>query len=356
MRFAIADEDGAIGIAEDTMRAGHFAAEGIAIGAIALLIEPGDEFEVAGFRVHHADGMAFAVGEPRVAFGVDGDAFRAAERGFFGGAAIAGEAAFAGAGDVEDLSGLEVEFEDLVPLACGEPEIALLVEIERAWAFERRAADGRAIGRRARFAHTGKGADRAGFHIDLADDVVADVADIQIALRSKLDAVRLLELGVLRRTTIAAVTRLAVSSDGGDDLGLEVDFAHGVVGHVHDVEIAFRIETQFVRQIEGGLQRRPTIAAVTFGPGARDGADRAIRRHTTDALPGVFAEPDRAVRAAHDAEGIVDRGLRRGAAIAITALHAGAGKGRDRPLGGGQQGAGSKEQGKKRGAKFHGGF
>jgi hypothetical protein len=44
----------------------------------------------------------------------------------------------------------------------------------------------------------------------LADDVVADVADVKVALGTELQAVRLLELRVLvRRAAVAAVARFA---------------------------------------------------------------------------------------------------------------------------------------------------
>ena len=78
MRFAVADEHRAVGVAKDTVRTRHFALERIAIRAVALLIEPGDEFEIAGLHVDHANGVALAVGEPDVALGIDRNALRSA--------------------------------------------------------------------------------------------------------------------------------------------------------------------------------------------------------------------------------------------------------------------------------------
>ena len=83
-----------------------------------------------GFGFKQADGMAFAIGEPGVAFTVDGDAFRAAERGFFSRASIASEAFFTRAGDVMNGAGGEIKFEDLIPLAGAKPEVACLVEVQ----------------------------------------------------------------------------------------------------------------------------------------------------------------------------------------------------------------------------------
>ena len=106
--LAVADVDAAVFVGVDAVGAGHFAFEGVGGGAVAFFAGAGDEFDVAGFGVDHADGVAFAVGEPDVALCVDGDAFGAGEGGVFGGAAVACEAAFAGAGDVVDEAGFEV--------------------------------------------------------------------------------------------------------------------------------------------------------------------------------------------------------------------------------------------------------
>jgi hypothetical protein len=100
---------------------------------------------------------------------------------------MAGEAALSGAGEVMDPASLEVELEDLVPLARREPEIAFLVEIERTRPFQRGALDRRAIGRVAGLAGPGEGRDEARLHVDPADDMVADVADVEVALGSELD-------------------------------------------------------------------------------------------------------------------------------------------------------------------------
>src|SRR5690606_32999309 len=109
--------------------------------------------------------------------------------------------------------------------------------------------DGRAVGRVARRAGASEGGDRAGLHVDPADDVVADVADVEVALWTELDAVRLLELRLRRRTAVAAVARLARARDGGEEAGLHLDLAHGVVDHVDDVEIARGVEADFVRLV-----------------------------------------------------------------------------------------------------------
>lgn len=112
------------------MRAGEFALEWITVRAISFHMGADDELDRARFHVDHADGMTLAISKPHVAVGIDRDAFGATECGTFGRSAVAGEAAFSGARNVENLSGLEVEFENLIPFARGQPEIALLIEVE----------------------------------------------------------------------------------------------------------------------------------------------------------------------------------------------------------------------------------
>ena len=334
MGFAVADIDAAVFVGVDAVGAGHFAFEGVGGGAVAFFAGAGDEFDVAGFGVDHADGVAFAVGEPDVALCVDGDAFGAGEGGFFGGAAVSGEAAFACAGDVVDEAGFEVELEDLVAFAGGEPEVAAGVEVEGAGAFQGGAFDGAAVGGGACGAGAGEGGDEAGFHVDLADDVVADVADVEVAFGAELDAVGLFELGVFGGSAVAAVAGFAGAGEGGEDAGFHVDLADGVVDHVDDEHVALGIEAEFVGFAEGGGKGGAAVAGEADSASACDGGDDAVGGDFADALAGVFAVVVGAVGAADDAEGVVEVGFDGGAAVAGEALGAGAGEGFDGPVGG----------------------
>ena len=334
MGFAVADVDAAVFVGVDAVGAGHFAFERIGGGAVAFFAGAGDKFDGVGFGVDHADGVAFAVGEPDVAGGVDGDAFGAGEGGVFGGAAVAGEAAFAGAGDVVDEAGFEVELEDLIAFAGGEPEVAVLVEVEGAGAFQRGACDGGAIGGGAGGAGAGEGGDEASFHVDLADDVVADVADVEVTFGAELDAVGLVELGVFGRAAVTCVAFFAGAGEGGEDAGFHVDLANGIVDHVDDEHVALGIEAEFVGFAEGGGRGGAAVAGEADLAGACDGGDDAVGGDFADALAGVFAVVVGAVGAADDAEGVVEVGFEGGAAVAGEALGAGAGEGFDGPVGG----------------------
>lgn len=340
MRFAVADEDAAVFVDEDAVESRHFALERVAIGAVAFFTGAGDQFEVTGFGVDHSDGMAFGVGEEDVSVRVDGDAFGAFEGGGACGAAVAGEAAGAGAGDVVDGLGGEVEAEDLVAFAGGEPEVAFGVEIEGARSLEGGAFDRRAVGGGSGLSGASEGADGAGFHVHGADDMVADVADEEVAIGSELDAVGLFELGGCGGAFVTGVAGFSGAGDGGDDVGFPVDFANGVVGHVDDEEIAVAVEPDFVGEVKGRLGGGATVAGIAFLSGAGDGADGTVGCDAADALSGVFAEPDGAVGSANNAEGVIDGCEGCGAAIAGEALFAGAGEGFDGPCGSVERGEG----------------
>ena len=81
------------------MQAVHGALQGIAVGAVAFRAGAGNQFDAAGGDVDHPHGVAFGVGEPDVAGGVEGDAFRVAQLRFLRRAAVAGVTFLAGAGD-----------------------------------------------------------------------------------------------------------------------------------------------------------------------------------------------------------------------------------------------------------------
>lgn len=91
MGFAIANENGAICIHKDAMRTGHGALQGIAVTPVAFLTSACDEVDRACGRLHHADRVAFAIRQPGIARGIEGDAFGTAEGGFSRRSAMAGQ-------------------------------------------------------------------------------------------------------------------------------------------------------------------------------------------------------------------------------------------------------------------------
>ena len=143
MVFGVADKDGAIGVDPDAVGASEAGGEGtVAVGAVGEFAHAHDGGDELGLRIDDADGVVFGVDEVDAAVATDGETFRAGERGGERGAVVAGEAFFAGAGEVVNAAGGEVEAEDLIAFAGGEPEVPGGIEVERARAAEGCADDG----------------------------------------------------------------------------------------------------------------------------------------------------------------------------------------------------------------------
>src|SRR5260370_491952 len=90
VRLAVAGVNRAVRVDENAVQARHLAGQRVAVGPVAFFAGAGDEFEIARLRVDHSYRVAFGVGEPGVAGGVDGDPFRTFERRQLRGSAVAG--------------------------------------------------------------------------------------------------------------------------------------------------------------------------------------------------------------------------------------------------------------------------
>ncbi len=86
--------------------------------------------------------------------------------------------------------------------------------------------------------------------MQLADAVIHEIADEQVAVAIAKNAVRLAELGFVARASVAGETRDAGAGSGGDDAGLHVDFADDVVVALGEVEVAFEVEDQLMGRAE----------------------------------------------------------------------------------------------------------
>src|SRR3954468_3080467 len=102
------------------MGAGQLALERVAVGPVALLAGAGDLGDGAGGEVDRANRVGFGVGEVEaLGVGGEGEALGAGEGGELRGAVVAGGALLAGAGEVVEGLSFRVEAEDLIALAEG---------------------------------------------------------------------------------------------------------------------------------------------------------------------------------------------------------------------------------------------
>src|SRR5690606_9198945 len=106
--------------------------------------------------------------------------------------------------------------------------------------------------------------DCAGFQIDAANAMIADIGNVQIARLVESDAMRTAELGFQRRTAIAAEARLAGSGHGGDYTCLGIDATDEMVLHLDEIHIPVRIEADFVWFVERSFRGGPTIAGIAL--------------------------------------------------------------------------------------------
>ena len=140
----------------------------------------------------------------------------------------------------------EIKLEDLISFSRGQPQISMAIKIDRPRTFKRCVLNGRTIGSGSRFTGSRKGRDRLCFHIDTADDMIADIANVQIAVWPELNAVGFVELCFGCGASIPAITWLARSSQRRNRSGLEVDFANRMVVHVDNEKVAGSIESNLM--------------------------------------------------------------------------------------------------------------
>src|SRR5215470_9543526 len=106
--------------------------------------------------------------------------------------------------------------------------------------------------------------------------MVEDVADIKIAARVELNAVRLIERRFRGRAAVTRKSGLARTGDSRNDPRLRVNAAHRVIEPLDEKHVSLSVEADFVRFVEHGVERRPAVARITFLTRARDGRDHAV--------------------------------------------------------------------------------
>ena len=112
---------------------------------------------------------------------------------------------------------------------------------------------------------------------DLADHVVVTVGDEQVARGIDGDAAGVVQLGGGRGSVVAAVTGGAVAGDGDDVAGRLDHLADHVVADVGDEQVARGVDGDADGVVQLGGGRGPVVAAVTGGAVAGDGDDVAGR-------------------------------------------------------------------------------
>src|SRR5919204_4063754 len=137
--------------------------------------------------------------------------------------------------------------------------------------------------------------------------MVADIADEEAACRINRDAVRLAKLRAGRGTAVAAEARSSGSSERGNDAGRAVHPAYDVIVTLGNVQIALRVELNFVRHVQRCRSRGPAVATVALLPVAGHGRrSMAFQIEPPNPLVIEIAEVQRAIGPDQEAIRIVD--------------------------------------------------
>src|SRR5262245_50669755 len=316
VRFAVADENRTVAVNEDAVRTRHLTRQWIAIRSISFGAGSCYQFNRLFANVNHPDRMAFGVGQIDVAVRRDAQTFRAGQRGQLSRAAVARESFLSRSSDVMNRSRSHIQPINGVAFAQREPHISTAVKVNRARAVEWGPGDLRAIRRRFFLPCSGECRDHACLHINLADAVVEDVADVKVAARVELNAVRLIERRLRGSAAVARKSGLARSRDGRNDPRPRVNTTDNMIEPFDEKHIALFVETDFVRFIERSFERGPAVARIALLARAGYGRDHAVPVNSADGVVHRVADIKRAVRPSRDAERIVESRLRGLSAVA----------------------------------------
>ena len=99
--------------------------------------------------------------------------------------------------------GAEIEPQQLMPFAANEEQIARGVKIERTRSVQGSSADRRTVRSGARLAGSSKGGDDSCLRINSAQDVIADLGDVEVARRTELQANGLVQPGLIGRSIVS---------------------------------------------------------------------------------------------------------------------------------------------------------
>ena len=138
-----------------------------------------------------------------------------------------------------------------------------------------------------------------------------DVTNVKIARRIKSEAVRLIELRLFCRTSVARKARFAVPRNRADGLRLRINPPHAMIAQLDEVKIARFVPCHFVRHVERGLGGRATITLITARAAARVCHNLPIGTIPPDARAIHIAEIQLAIRSARDGINIVELRLSR---------------------------------------------
>ncbi len=185
------------------VRPGHRAIPRRSLRPVAAFTVTGGSGYESGFQIDAADGMAFGIGDVNAAVLRPANSLRSIQQRQLRRTAVARPTLRSRARNMVQRLGLPIDPVNHIAFPQRQIKVALGVGIYRPWTIQRRPRKRCPIGRRLLFPGAGPGADKPRLHIDTTNAVVGDIADQQAAIGIELNAVRLIQKRLLRRTAIA---------------------------------------------------------------------------------------------------------------------------------------------------------
>src|SRR5262249_44100509 len=190
------------------------------------------------------------------------------------------------------------ELANALVVRVGDVQVAIGCDLDAVRPIELRGFGRAAVAAEAAHAGAGEGVDGA-VRLHDADGVVHGVGDVQRAVRRDGDVARRVELRLCRRTAVSRVTRCPGANDGGDIADL-VDEPHLMVASIGDVDAVVRIDRDAARRrgrlplraVELGLYGRTAVACAARHAGAGDGVDDAVRLELAQPVIGLVGDDD----------------------------------------------------------------
>jgi len=142
---------------------------------------------------------------------------------------------------------------------------------------------------------------------NLQHAIVAAVADIKRAVELHVNAVRLVQLGLVGRATQTGRAFVPVACDADDLALLHKTLPDHVILGVGDDHVALKIEAKMLRTVQGSQARVAAIAARAALAGADDGPDFALRINGPQSVAASLQNPNHSALAYGDGARIDER-------------------------------------------------
>ena len=278
MVLGVGHVERAVGVGESLRTRQGRLARRPAVARVALFAGARDVVDGLVVEVDAVDGVPLAQREIEVAVGVEGHRARAVQRDAGQRRAVRGRFAFAGPGERFDEARPQVDAPHPVVADVADEQAPVRGEHDAVGRAQPRRRGRPAVAGETGLAGARHRRDDAGPHVHLADRVVVALDDVEVAARVELDLVRHVQQGLGRRPAVAAVAPPAVAGDGRRGARRQTQAADHLVVEVAEVERAVRTDHDPVRVVDPRV-RQPRRAVADDRRHIAEDLEGLLQRH-----------------------------------------------------------------------------